>query len=498
MSDTRDRTPETRPDDERRRRREREPATRVKRPPAGDGELPTRVHGNAGCDDAAPATQRLDETEATGATERMEDDPPPVSEGPAAGGLGRGSVLRGRFRIDGVLGEGGMGTVYKAVDLLKHEARDENVHVGLKVMKSGLFKADNMSFLGLQREARRAQQLAHPNIVTVYDFDRADGYIYMTMEYLDGKPLDRILKEHPHGLDRELARDITLQAGAGLAYAHREGIVHVDLKPPNIFVLDSGRTKILDFGIAKAYQSRRADFVEESLSGYSPGYASPQVIARERPEPSDDVFSLAIVVYAMYTGRHPFDWEPADEARKKGLRPAHDPAFRRAEWKAVRAALSFERADRPADAEAFVARFAPSRIKRAALAVSLGSVAAAAAFMLLYQPPPGPETPFEELPASTQARIESELDAASEFSSLGDINSALQLYDGVLNLHPGNREATRGMRSAVGAALERIDEARGTGAISPARAKSSLESMLAYETLPRTARERIEEELEAL
>lgn len=496
MSDTRDKTPDTRPDDERTRRREHEPATRVKRP-AGGGEAATRVQGVPELDESA-ATQRLEETEAAGATEQLEGDKPPASDRPPADGLGRGSVLRGRFRIDGVLGEGGMGTVYKAVDLLKREARDENVHVGLKVMKSGLFKADNMSFLGLQREARRAQQLAHPNIVTVYDFDRADGYIYMTMEYLSGKPLDRILKEHPHGLDRELARDITLQACAGLAHAHREGIVHVDLKPPNIFVLDSGRTKILDFGIAKAYQTRRADFVEESLSGYSPPYASPQVIARERPEPSDDVFSLAIVVYAMFTGRHPFDWEPADEARKKGLKPAHDSAFRRAEWKAIRSALSFERSGRPADAEAFLARFAPSRIKRVALAVSLGSVAAAAAFMLLYQPPAGPETPFEELPQSMQVRIQSELDDAAEFSSLGDINSALQLYDGVLQLHPGNREATRGMETAVGNALERIDAARGEGAISARRARSSLESMLAYETLPRQVRERIEEELEAL
>ena len=107
---------------------------------------------------------------------------------PADDGLGIGSILRGRFRIESVLGEGGMGTVFGAVDLLKQEARDEQVHVALKVMKPDIVDAE-MTFRGLQREARRAQQLAHPNIVTVYDFDRADGHIYMTMEYLRGQPV---------------------------------------------------------------------------------------------------------------------------------------------------------------------------------------------------------------------------------------------------------------------------------------------------------------------
>lgn len=407
------------------------------------------------------------------------------------GSLGIGSVLRNRFRIESVLGEGGMGTVFGAVDLLKQEAHDEQVHVALKVMKPDIGDAE-LTFMGLQREARRAQQLAHPNIVTVYDFDRADGHIYMTMEYLRGRPISDLLKQNRHGLDLELARDITMQIGAGLAYAHAEGIVHVDLKPQNVFLLDSGRVKILDFGIAKAYQEKRQDRVEDAFSGYSPPFASPQIIRRERPTPRDDVFALGILVYALFTGKHPFDWKPADRAEADGLRPARSPVFRRSEWRAVQAALAFDADTRPADAGDFIKRFAPSKVKRAALAVSAGSVVAALAFVLLFSPQPGPEVPFDQLEPALQARIETELADAAAFSELGDLDSALQLYHDVLALHPGNLEATRGMNETVDQALRRIERLSREGSLSTSAARANMQAMLAYESLPARARERVE------
>ena len=435
------------------------------------------------------ATRVIDETGARTA-QRSEDGTDSGGEKPEA--LGIGSILRGRFRIESVLGEGGMGTVFGAVDLLKQEARDEQVHVALKVMKPDIVDAE-MTFMGLQREARRAQQLAHPNIVTVYDFDRADGHIYMTMEYLRGHAVSDLLKQNRHGLDPELARDITMQIGAGLAYAHAEGIVHVDLKPQNAFMLESGRVKILDFGIARAYQQKHQDRVEDAFSGYSPPFASPQIIRRERPTPRDDVFALGILVYALFTGKHPFDWKPADQAEQQGLRPARDAVFKRSEWRAIQAALAFDADARPADAGEFIKRFAPSRVKRAALAVSAGSVIAALAFVLVYQPQPGPEVPFEQLEPALQERIETELGDAAAFAELGDIDSALQLYQGVLTLHPGNLEATRGMNEAVEGALERIQRLHRDGSLSDAAARANLEAMLAYESLPAKARERVEQ-----
>lgn len=417
------------------------------------------------------------------------------------GTFGVGSILRNRFRIEGVLGEGGMGTVYSAVDLLKQEAGDREVHVALKVMKPDLAAAE-LTFVGLQREARRAQQLAHPNIVTVYDFDRADGQIYMTMEFLRGWPLSDLLKQNRHGLDPAQARDIVRQTAAGLAYAHAEGIVHCDLKPQNIFLLENERAKILDFGIAKVWQKtgddRVNDHVDDAFFGFSPPYASPQVLARQPPTPRDDVFALGIVAYALFTGKHPFDWKQADQAQAAGLKPARDASMRRSEWRAIQAALAFDADARPADAGAFLKRFAPSPVKRAAVAVSVGSVVAALAFVLLFQPEPGPEVPFEQLDPVLQARLQTELDDATSFFELGDIDSALQLYHEVLLAHPGNRAATAGMNNAVQQALERLESLRASGQLSPQAVRASLESLSAYEALPVEARRRVARASEAL
>ena len=284
-----------------------------------------------------------------------------------------------------------------------------------------------------------------------------------------------------------------MQIGAGLAYAHAEGIVHVDLKPQNVFMLESGRVKILDFGIAKAYQEKRPDRVEDAFSGYSPPFASPQIIRRERPTPRDDVFALGILAYALFTGKHPFDWKPADQAEKAGLRPAHHSVFKRSQWRAIQAALAFEADARPADAGEFIKRFAPSKVKRAALAVSAGSVVAALAFVLLFKPQPGPEVPFDQLAPELQTRIESELADANMFSELGDLDSALQLYQAVLTLHPGNLEATRGMNDTVERALQRIERLTRDGSLSASAARANMEAMLAYESLPARARDRIEQ-----
>jgi len=445
--------------------------------PAIDDE--TRVHAGSGSSigPAAFATAPSPATQTGATAETLRE-------------LDVGSILRQRFRIEGVLGEGGMGQVFLATDMLKQEAGDAEVHVALKVIKPGVGDT-SATFVSLQREARRAQQLAHPNIVTVYDFDRADGHIYMTMENLRGSPLSDLLKANRHGLDPDQARDIITQVASGLAYAHEEGIVHVDLKPQNVFVLENGRAKILDFGIAKAWQDQ-AGAGQDSFFGYSPPYASPELIAGKPPTPRDDVYALAIVAYALFTGKHPFDWKPADQAREAGMRPKHDAAFRRSEWNAIVRGLSFDADARPADAREFLKRFAPSRIKRAAAAVSIGSVVAALAFVMLFQPQAGPEIPFDQLDPTLRERLTTELQDAEAFAGLGDFDSAIQLYHSVLLAHPGNIQATEGINATVEQVLGRIAQLHSEGQLSNADVRASLKSLRDYEALPARALERIE------
>jgi serine/threonine protein kinase len=453
----------------------------------GDGAEPTRPLETERLEADRLAAHLADE-----ATRPLDDPSAPEGSAPD---LEPGTILRDRFKILKVLGRGGMGTVYKATDLLKEEAHDRETSIALKVLKPGIVDAD-MTFMALQREARRAQQLAHPNIVTVYDFDRADDVIFMTMEFMQGRGLDQLLNEG--ALPIEEVRRITREVGQGLAYAHKRGIVHSDLKPENIFVLDDGRVKILDFGIARAWQAEQRDFVEDAVAGCTPAYASPEVLERKQADPSDDVYALACVVAQMASGEHPFGWHSGLDARSKKLSPERPAGLKRREWQAVRLGLALERKQRPATAEAFLKQFLPSTARTTAWIVAASAIIAALAYSWLVQPEPGPEIPFEELPASVQLELREQLDDASLFLDQSDVNSALQLFDLALKTHPGNLEAVDGMTRTVDLALNQIDAAARDGRLGPEDQRVTLNQLLAYDTLPADVRERLEGELESL
>jgi predicted Ser/Thr protein kinase len=148
-----------------------------------------------------------------------------------------GAVIRDRFVLESLLGRGGMGIVFAALDRRKEEARDPNPHIAIKILNAD-FQQHPDALIALQREARKAQTLAHPNVVTVFDFDRDGASVYMTMERLRGRSLDAMVREaRGRGIGREAALPIIRGIAEGLAYAHRKGIVHSDLKPGNVFVL---------------------------------------------------------------------------------------------------------------------------------------------------------------------------------------------------------------------------------------------------------------------
>ncbi len=166
-----------------------------------------------------------------------------------------GALLKGRFELTSLVGRGGMGIVWAAVDRRKLEARDPHPEVAVKILNSSAAQHPD-AFVALQREASKAQTLAHPNIATVFDFDRDGATVFITMELLRGQPLDKAIgAAHGHGIGRAAALPIIRGIAEGLAYAHRKGIIHSDLKPANIFLGPDGTPKILDFGIARAVPS---------------------------------------------------------------------------------------------------------------------------------------------------------------------------------------------------------------------------------------------------
>lgn len=282
-----------------------------------------------------------------------------LAEGPVQV-LQEGDILKERFVLEARVGTGGMGTVYKALDLRKQEAEDRNPYIAVKILNED-FRAHPESLRTLQREAKKAQSLAHPSIVTVYDFDRDGTSIYMTMEYLEGKPLDRITKSGGFkGLPLDQALEIIRDVGAALDFAHKQGIVHCDFKPGNIFITDSGPTKVIDFGIARAVKlgdDPHADatvFDAGTLGALTPAYASPEMLEDEEPDPRDDIYALACIAYELISGRHPFGRMPATEARDNALVPKQPPELNRRQWKALANGLAFDRNKRTADVQTFV------------------------------------------------------------------------------------------------------------------------------------------------
>ena len=198
--------------------------------------------------------------------------------------LGPGVTLKDRFVLLEKLGQGGMGVVFKAKDLLKVEAQDKHPYVAIKVLTDA-FKKYSGSFIALQREASKAQRLAHPNIATVYDFDRDGNTVFMTMEFLQGKPLNQLIKElAKKPLKLEQALHIIEELCSGLAYAHEKLLIHSDFKPGNCFLLNDGSVKLLDFGIARAStqtdeERENTMFDPAKLSAVTPAYATPEMFA---------------------------------------------------------------------------------------------------------------------------------------------------------------------------------------------------------------------------
>ena len=301
---------------------------------------------------------------------------------------GVGDTLNGRFVLEECVGFGGMGTVYKALDLRKLEASDRHPYIAIKVLNVQ-FQGHPKSLIALQREARKAQTLAHPNIVAVYDFDRDGSMVYITMEYLQGKSLSQMLRAPDfHVLPFDEAMKIVSGMGRALAYAHERGFVHCDFKPANVILTENGGVKVIDFGIARVFQKAEEDadvtvFDPGSLGALTPAYASPEMLENREPDPRDDIYALGCITYELLTGRHPFNRLSALQARDAGLRPQRPPGLGHRQWRALRNALALRREDRTPTVNGFLKELgARDMRRRQPLLIGAGTALAAAAAAL--------------------------------------------------------------------------------------------------------------------
>jgi serine/threonine protein kinase len=302
---------------------------------------------------------------ATGPTGTGWQTPATSSEAAIAQEMGPGSVIKDRFQLLEVLGVGGMGKVYKGLDLLKQEARDKQPYIALKLLNED-FKSHPEAFIALQRESSRQQKLAHPNIATVYDFDRIGGRgtpVYITMELMEGQPLNTYIKKivrKQGGLPFPEAYSIVKQLGAALQYAHERRLVHSDFKPGNAFLCNDGVVKTLDFGIARAVKNPLAGSGEKTLfdpgklGALTPAYASLEMLEGEEPDPRDDIYALGCVAYELLTGNHPFNKLPATTAKENGLVPPLVKGLNKKQNRALRKSVAFRREDRTSKVEEFI------------------------------------------------------------------------------------------------------------------------------------------------
>jgi len=218
----------------------------------------------------------------------------------------------GPYEIQSPLGAGGMGEVYRATDTKL--GRD----IALKVLPAEMAK-DPERLARFGREAKALAQLDHPNIVTIHSVEECDDTHFLTMQLIDGLPLDRLIPQG--GLPVEQIVEIASALADALAAAHEKGIVHRDLKPANVMVSTEGRVKVLDFGLAKdvgasdpANATLTSDHrTQAGMVMGTPAYMSPEQTSGHPLDHRTDIFSLGVVLHEMATGRRPFDGSSSAE-----------------------------------------------------------------------------------------------------------------------------------------------------------------------------------------
>ncbi|MGO9882407.1 MAG: protein kinase domain-containing protein [Solirubrobacteraceae bacterium] len=280
------------------------------------------------------------------------------------------TTIAGRYRIEGRLGVGGMSTVHLAFD-----SRLER-YVAIKLLAEHL--ADDPTFVSrFRREALAAARLVHPNIVQVFDFGFDSGHHqhFIVMEHVSGKSCAELLRDRGH-LGVSEALEIVTQACRGLEYAHRNGVVHRDVKPGNLLVSEGEVVKLADFGIARAADQSSITQVGSVLG--TAAYLAPEQARGDEAGPQADLYSLGVVTYQLMSGRLPYEANSLSELTLKQQREAPiplddlNPDVPHALAQAVAMSIAIDQRDRPHDALALA-----EALREGARGVTPAGVAAA-------------------------------------------------------------------------------------------------------------------------
>jgi len=215
--------------------------------------------------------------------------------------LTQGQTFASRYRIDQILGRGGMGVVYKAQDTQLDET------VAIKTLPGDVMQRSPEDLERFKREIRLARKITHRNVLRTFDYGEADGVYFISMEFVRGYTLSELLEEaKARQMAPRPAMGIARQICRGLQAAHEQGIIHRDIKPQNVLIDAKGEVKLMDFGIARVAESSDG-MTQAGLIVGTPHYMSPEQVQGKQLDPRSDVYSMGVLIYEMLVGRRPFE-----------------------------------------------------------------------------------------------------------------------------------------------------------------------------------------------
>jgi len=227
--------------------------------------------------------------------------PGPTS--PATGAvaeLANGALFANRYQIEQILGRGGMGVVYRAIDTQLDET------VAIKTLPGDVMQRSPEDLERFKREIRLARKITHRNVLRTYDYGEAEGVYFISMEYVRGYTLAELLEEAPdHRMAPRAAMGLSRQICRGLQAAHEQGIIHRDIKPQNVLIDHKGEVKLMDFGIARMAEAKEG-MTQAGLIVGTPHYMSPEQVQGQQLDARSDVYSMGVMLYEILSGQKPF------------------------------------------------------------------------------------------------------------------------------------------------------------------------------------------------